>query len=108
MHFSPSCLRKMLASADEGLPLSRAVCGCRGRGEGPAADEVKARRAPIPLRRPYQPSTYANTSGATMLASDSITKRGVSTPSLPQVIFSLGTAPEYDPYEVVLSLIWQK
>ncbi len=28
------------------------------------------------------------------MASDSITKRGVSTLSLPQVIFSLGTAPE--------------
>ena len=33
-------------------------------------------------------------SGATMVASDSMTKRGVSTLSLPQVIFSLGTAPE--------------
>ena len=28
---------------------------------------------------------------------DSMTNRGVSTPSLPQVIFSFGTAPEYEP-----------
>ena len=32
-------------------------------------------------------------SGATIVASDSMTKLGVSTASLPQVIFSLGTAP---------------
>jgi hypothetical protein len=42
----------------------------------------------------YQPSTYANTSGATMEASDSIMNLGVSSPNLPQVIFSFGTAPE--------------
>ena len=45
----------------------------------------------------YQPSIYANISGATMLASDSITKRGVSGFNFPQVIFSFGTAPEYEP-----------
>jgi len=43
-----------------------------------------------------------------MVASDSIMYFGVSTLSLPQVIFSLGTAPEYDPKLVVESLIWQK
>ena len=43
-----------------------------------------------------------------MEASDSITKRGVLRSSLPQVIFSLGTAPLYEPYDVVLSEIWQK
>ena len=43
-----------------------------------------------------------------MLASDSITNRGVDSSSLPHVIFSFGTAPLYEPYEVVLSLIWQK
>ena len=47
-------------------------------------------------------------SGATIVASDSITKRGVSMPSLPQVIFSFGMAPEYEPYDVVESEIWQK
>ena len=36
-------------------------------------------------------------SGATMVASDSIMNFGVAAESLPQVIFSLGTAPEYDP-----------
>ena len=45
----------------------------------------------------HQSSTSANTSGATMEASDSMTNLGVSTPSFPQVIFSFGTAPEYDP-----------
>jgi hypothetical protein len=43
-----------------------------------------------------------------MDASDSITWLGVSTPNFPHVIFSFGTAPEYDPKLVVLSLIWQK
>ena len=45
----------------------------------------------------YQPRTRAKISGATIVASDSIMNRGVSTSSLPQVIFSVGTAPEYDP-----------
>ena len=36
-------------------------------------------------------------SGATMVASDSMMNRGVSIPNFPQVIFSFGTAPEYDP-----------
>jgi hypothetical protein len=47
-------------------------------------------------------------SGATIVASDSMIKRGVLARSLPQVIFSFGTAPEYDPKLVVESLIWQK
>jgi hypothetical protein len=42
----------------------------------------------------YQPRTYAKISGATMEASDSMMNLGVLSPSLPQVIFSLGTAPE--------------
>src|SRR5262249_16942659 len=45
----------------------------------------------------HQPSTKANTSGATIVASDSIMNRGVSAPSFPHVIFSFGTAPEYEP-----------
>ena len=40
------------------------------------------------------PRTYAKISGATIVASDSMMYFGVSAPSLPQVIFSLGTAPE--------------
>ena len=56
----------------------------------------------------YQPNTFANINGATIVASDSIINRGVVARSLPQVIFSFGTAPEYDPKLVVESLIWQK
>jgi hypothetical protein len=55
--------------------------------------------------RGYQPKTFAKTKGATIVASDSITNRGVSTFSFPQVIFSFGTAPEYEPKLVVESLI---
>lgn len=40
-----------------------------------------------------------------MDASDSTMNFGVEASSLPQVIFSLGTAPEYEPYDVVESLI---
>src|SRR5690606_15754201 len=47
--------------------------------------------------RPYQPRTYAKISGATIVASDSMMNFGVSMLSLPHVIFSLGTAPEYEP-----------
>jgi hypothetical protein len=56
----------------------------------------------------YQPRTLAKINGATIVASDSMMNFGASTFSLPQVIFSLGTAPEYDPKLVVESLIWQK
>jgi hypothetical protein len=38
---------------------------------------------------------YANISGATIEASDSITNRGVAASSFPHVIFSFGTAPLY-------------
>ena len=42
----------------------------------------------------YQPRIYAKTRGATIVASLSITYLGVLISSLPQVIFSFGTAPE--------------
>src|SRR4029077_15758379 len=42
----------------------------------------------------YQPRIQAKIRGATIVASDSIIYFGVSRESLPQVIFSLGTAPE--------------
>lgn len=45
----------------------------------------------------YQPRMSANISGATIVASDSTMNFGVFSESLPQVIFSLGTAPEYEP-----------
>ena len=56
----------------------------------------------------YQPRIFAKISGATIVASDSMMNFGVSTLSFPHVIFSFGTAPEYDPKLVVESLIWQK
>jgi hypothetical protein len=42
----------------------------------------------------YHPRTQANMRGATIVASDSMIYLGVSSDSLPQVIFSFGTAPE--------------
>jgi hypothetical protein len=54
-------------------------------------------RANAPSSVIYQPRTYAKINGATIVASDSMMNLGVSTPSFPQVIFSFGTAPEYDP-----------
>ena len=47
----------------------------------------------------------AKIKGATIVASDSMMNFGVFIPSLPQVIFSLGTAHEYEPKEVVESEI---
>jgi glycerol kinase len=43
---------------------------------------------------PYQPRSQPKIKGATIEASDSMMNLGVSTSSFPQVIFSLGTAPE--------------
>ena len=43
-----------------------------------------------------------------MLASLSMTNFGVSTSSLPHVIFLVGTAPEYEPQLIGESLTWQK
>lgn len=45
----------------------------------------------------YWSKIMAKIKGTTMVASDSMMNLGVFMPSLPQVIFSLGTAPEYDP-----------
>lgn len=53
-----------------------------------------ARTAPC---KSHHSNTYANRSGATIVASLSITNAGVSGESLPQVTFSLGGAPEYPP-----------
>src|SRR5204862_7677340 len=53
----------------------------------------------------YQSKTLAKINGATIVASDSMMNFGVSILSLPHVIFSFGTAPEYDPKLVVESLI---
>src|SRR5438045_8494234 len=53
-------------------------------------------------------SSASSISGTTIVASDSITNIGVFAVSLSQVIFSFGVAPEYEPYDVVESLTWQK
>jgi hypothetical protein len=42
----------------------------------------------------YQPRTQEKIKGTTIVASDSMMNFGVSSESLPQVIFSFGTAPE--------------
>ena len=42
-------------------------------------------------------SSALSSSGATIVASDSMTNIGVFSVSLSQVIFSLGVAPEYEP-----------
>src|SRR5262249_4067415 len=69
------------------------------------ADSVRGERLALVL---HQSRILAKISGATIVASDSIMNRGVSTLNFPHVIFSLGTAPEYEPKLVVESLIWQK
>src|SRR5213075_2134258 len=65
-------------------------------GVGPRPLAIAALNA-IVRELGHQPNTFAKTNGATIVASDSITNRGVSTFSFPHVIFSLGTAPEYEP-----------
>ena len=62
------------------VPVDTPRCEGEGNGSGSCS--------------PYSLSTYWNTSGATIDASLSMMNLGVSTASLPQVIFSLGTAPE--------------
>ncbi len=69
---------------------------------------VASHHSPCTIYQNYQPSIQANISGTTMVASLSTIYFGVCISSLPQVIFSFGTAPEYEPYEVVESDIWQK
>ncbi len=51
----------------------------------------------VPARFFYQSSSDAKISGATIVASDSIRNMGVFSSSLPQVIFSVGNAPLYEP-----------
>jgi len=54
-------------------------------------------RREISIEAAYQSSNQAKMSGATMVASLSTMNFGVSMSSFPQVIFSFGTAPEYEP-----------
>lgn len=53
----------------------------------------------------YPARTYAKIRGATIVASLSMMNFFESGRIFPQVIFSLGTAPLYEPYDVVLSEI---
>src|SRR5262249_5707808 len=103
--------------------LAPPTCGCRAPGSS-AHDQAQFGSPAIGCRVPaaghgfqatehlalvlHQPRILAKISGATIVASDSIMNRGVSTLNFPHVIFSLGTAPEYEPKLVVESLIWQK
>jgi hypothetical protein len=48
---------------------------------------------PVSAVKNYQPNIYAKINGTTMVASLSTMNLGVWISSLPQVIFSLGTAP---------------
>jgi hypothetical protein len=63
-------------------------------GHSPSRNRRFASRIATPG---HQPRMYAKINGATIVASDSMTYFGVATSSLPQVIFSLGIAPEYEP-----------
>ena len=97
-------LRARLMSRSTSSRLCRELrhtrSGCRRAGTaslGPRG-HVTTRPPAAPGRAQlYQFSTRANTSGATIVASDSMMNFGVLTASLPQVIFSLGSAPEYEP-----------
>ena len=54
----------------------------------------RASSSSTPDRSAYQPSSHPKINGATIVASLSTIYFGVPTSSLPQVIFSFGTAPE--------------
>ena len=83
-----------------------------GRPLGASLQRLGVGRRPLAITNTaenrHQPRTLAKMRGATIVASDSMMNFGVSTLSFPHVIFSFGTAPEYDPKLVVESLIWQK
>ena len=104
-----SIKQSMMQQARAKQEQKRQAAGARPRpGRAPAAVASAASLAgtekPVAERQrrafyvvqaeAYCPSTMANTSGATMVASLSMMYFGVFSPSLPQVIFSLGTAPE--------------
>jgi hypothetical protein len=86
------------------LGLDRRPLAVRNRPTSCQNDDCQA----VATAGHHQPKTLAKMSGATIVASDSMMNFGVSMFNLPQVIFSFGTAPEYDPKLVVESLIWQK
>src|SRR5436190_17242068 len=97
---SPPAARRSLGRRPLGASLQRL-------GVGPRPLAIGAPGA-IVRELGHQPKTFAKTNGTTIVASDSMTNRGVSRFSFRHVIFSFGTAPEYEPKLVVESLIWQK
>lgn len=80
-------LSGLLVGTRDGGIVGQALRKLRAHAQG-ALQEVR------PAGCCHHPSKYAKISGATMVASLSTINFGVSVPSLPQVIFSLGTAPE--------------
>ena len=74
--------------------FSGSASHCRIKPQVDATEASSACRARL---RAHHPSTQAKTRGATIDASDSMMNFGVESASFPQVIFSLGTAPEYEP-----------
>ena len=74
-----------------------------------ARESAEAANAGMSVRAPsgwcWHSNNALSISGTTMVASHSMTNIGVSLVSLSHVIFSLGVAPEYEPYDVVESEI---
>ena len=105
--FEPSAKRgsKRVERKPEGSGRNGGVLPVR-RSEGPNPPTRRSGR--FHQRAYYQPRMYANIKGAQIVASDSTMYEGVVVDNLPQVIFSFGIAPEYEPYDVVESEIWQK
>ena len=93
---STNLKRCILSAPESKAPLSSLDrrTPCRVSGGWP---HRRCRKRGLLHAMPHQPRTYANTSGATIDASLSMMNFGVVSPSLPHVIFSFGTAPEYDP-----------
>ena len=82
------------STAISGTPSARHAAAKRP----PTKPAAPVTRSGAPEERLTQsPSRYAKISGATIVASDWIMNFGVSTSSLPHVIFSFGIAPEYEP-----------
>jgi hypothetical protein len=93
-----------LGASSRRLGLDRRPLAVRSRLIGcQVLEPITTNRLPFAER--HQPRTLAKSRGATIVASDSMMNFGVSMFNLPHVIFSLGTAPEYDPKLVVESLI---
>lgn len=94
---SPSGLLTFTATASSPVGTTMPIVTVNSAGQTASIPFTLIVSAAMTAAATHQPSTYANTSGATIDASDSMMYFGVFSPSLPHVIFSLGTAPEYDP-----------